>query len=277
MVYLARGRDVDKPAVVVLLDGDDEAENVAKELKKGFRGRRYIDDELVLKTNDIALADVQVDTDAVREIEDLIPAKLAVLALHKFADEVLSSEHAKSVRSSITDLEVPEGKKLFKTLEAQAKALTRPLRLTKVGFARGVLEALEHEAGAELAQQTIDNFEVLFGRIRAAQREAVRRNGRERVRTTVRRLLDAFKRDHPKAVTRRGVTALLEEISAQLTDVSEENEKLRSAIRRVRADFDLADEPTTLVDDFAGLLARLDSLPYAGVRAVQDESDSATD
>lgn len=276
MVYLARGRDVDKPAVLVLLDGDGEADNIAKELKKGYRNKKYIDDDLVLKTNDIAVTKVAVDTDVVREIEDLIPKRLAILGLHRFADEVLSADHAAFVRRSITDLDVPAGKKLFKTLEKTAVELARPLRLTKVGFARGVLEAIEHDADDALVQQTVDNFEVLFSRIRAAQREAVRRNSRERVRTTVRRYLDAFKRDHPKAVRRQDVTALMEDITAQLTDLSEENEKLRSNIRKIKADFYLLDEPTAFVEDFAGLIARLDSLPYEGLRAVQDEAPSLT-
>ncbi|MEN4478222.1 AAA family ATPase [Mycolicibacterium cosmeticum] len=274
MVYLARGRDVDKPAVVVLLDGDEEADGVAKELKRGFRGRRHIDDDLVLRTSDIAMTDVRVDTDLVREIEDLVPASLAMLAMYRFADEVLSAEQAKAVRSAATELVVPEGAKLFKTLKTQAAALPRPVRLTKVGFARGVVEALETDAGEELIQQTVNNFEVLFTRIRTAQREAVRRNARERVRTTVRRLVEAFKRDHPKSVTRRDVAALLEDVTSQLVEASEENERLRSAIRKIRADFDLLDEPASHVGDLAALLTRLESLPYEGVLAVQTETTS---
>lgn len=34
MVYLARGRDVDTPAVIVLLDGDEEGDRIASELQK---------------------------------------------------------------------------------------------------------------------------------------------------------------------------------------------------------------------------------------------------
>ena len=35
MVFLARGRDEEKPAVVVLLDSDDQGNNAVKSLKKG--------------------------------------------------------------------------------------------------------------------------------------------------------------------------------------------------------------------------------------------------
>ena len=53
MVYLATGRDVDTPAVTVLLDSDAEGDGIAEELKRGYRDRRLIDDEFVIQIGDL--------------------------------------------------------------------------------------------------------------------------------------------------------------------------------------------------------------------------------
>lgn len=85
MVYLARGRDVDTPAVVVLLDGDGEADGIREELKEGYRDKKYVDDEFVIQSSDIDVNDVTVATDTIREIEDLIPVDLVVMAIRRYA------------------------------------------------------------------------------------------------------------------------------------------------------------------------------------------------
>jgi hypothetical protein len=270
MVYLARGRDVDKPAVIVLLDGDDEADGIAKELSKGYRGKRYIDDDLVIKTSDVDLGTVKVDVDNVREIEDLIPAELAVLAVHRFADEVLGDGGGAEVRKQLTTLPVPAGKKLFKTVEEACKRLEPPLRLSKVGFARAALEALEKDANESLRSITHTNFEVLFTMLVQAQQVADRRNSRDRVRQTVRRHLDAFERDHKTSALRREVAILLGDIDSQLTEVTQETEGVKSALRLIAVDFKLAEDPGKAVEPFDELVRRLAQLPYEGLQAVQD-------
>ena len=43
---------------------------------------------------------------------------------------------------------------------------------------------------------------------------------------------------------------------------------MRAAIRLIRADFSLTEEPAAQVEDYDGLRQRLDALTYEGVRAV---------
>lgn len=269
MVYLARGRDVDTPAVVVLLDGDDEAQRIADELRKGYRGKKYVDDAFVIRTSDIPTVSVSVGTDTVREIEDLLPPELVVLAIHLFADEVLAPVEAEAVRAAVRELTVPAGEKLYKFAAKSCQDLPCALRLDKVGFARAALVALERDASPELRSTALGNFEQLFGLITRAQRDAVRKNGRERVHRTVSRFRSGFLRDHPKTAARREVNKLLEDIESQLTEVTDETENMRSAIRLIRADFKLAEEPGAPVDDFETLVERLAHLTYEGVRAAQ--------
>ncbi|RFZ67732.1 hypothetical protein DE4576_02246 [Mycobacterium marinum] len=268
MAYLARGRDVDTPAVIVLLDGDDEGKRIAEELRKGYRDKKYVDDEFVIQTDDIDSASVHVATNAIREIEDLIPAELAVLAIRRFAAEVLQQEDAAALAESIAALTVKPGEKLYATAEAVCGGLKTPLRLDKVGFARAIVEALSEDADEELRTQTLNNFQQLFALLAQAQRAAIRKNGRERVRRAIRRFKRAFLRDYPTSATRRAVNNLLEDIEGQLISVTEETERMRAAIRLIRADFSLNEEPAAQVEDYDGLRRRLDALTYEGVRAV---------
>lgn len=185
MVYLARGRDVDTPAVVVLLDGDEEANRIADELRKGYRGKRYVDDAFVIRTSDIPAVSVSIATDTVREIEDLLPPELVVLAIHQFADEVLAPAEAEAVRTAVTQLSVPAGQKLYKFAATICEELPSALRLDKVGFARAALDVLERDSTPELRAAVLNNFEQLFALVARAQRDAVRKNGRERMHRTV--------------------------------------------------------------------------------------------
>jgi predicted ATPase len=270
MVYLARGRDVDKPAIIVLLDGDGEGDAIREELKKGYRGKRYVEDEFVVQVSEISVKELSVATDAVREIEDLIPHELAELAIRHYALEVLPSKAAAAVAASVAKFRVPAGQKLFKAAQEACIAAGSPLRLDKVGFARAVLHCLEHEAGADLTTLTVANFEPLFARVVKAQRQAIRTNSRERLRSTLKRYKNSFLRDHPESALRRDAENLLEDIEGQLAEVSEETERVRASIRSIRNDFKLADEPGATVDDYQGFKARIESLPYDGLQSVQN-------
>lgn len=269
MVYLARGRDVDTPAVVVLLDGDDEANGIREELKKGYRGRKYVDDEFVIQSSDLDIKDLKVETDAIREIEDLLPSDLVVKAIRHYAAEVLSPREAEEVAKNITTVAVEPGKKVFKAAEAACKAAGTRLRLDKVGFARAVLYCLEHEVDQDLKDTTIANFEQLFILIEKAQRQAVRSNGRERVRKTLTRFKNAFLRDHQTSALRRDAESLFEDIENQLTEVTEETERVRRDIRLIRRDFNLTVEPGTVVEDYESFVKRLQELPYGALQEVQ--------
>lgn len=269
MVYLARGRDVDTPAIIVLLDGDSEADGIREELKKGYRDKKYVDDEFVIQSSDIDVNDVTVATDAVREIEDLIPLELVVMAIHHYASEVLSPEDADKVATTVTTVAVAAGQKVFKAAEAACRTAGTELRLDKVGFARAVLYCLEHEADQELTAVTVANFEQLFARIDKAQRQAVRSNSRERVRRTLTRHKDAFLRDHQTSALRRDAENLFEDIEHQLTEVTDETERVRWDMRLIRRDFDLATKPGSSIENYDAFKERLQALPYGGVQAVQ--------
>lgn len=271
MVYLARGRDVDQPALIVLLDGDQAGEHIRKELGRGYRGRKLIEDEFVLTTKDLPDS-ISTSTTSVQEIEDLIPAEIATEAIRRVADEVLTPEDASRVKAALKSVKPQKDEKLFKAAsKAAAEAspdVDRPLRLDKVAFARAVTNALKDNAPA--TEAAIANFSTLFGEINLRQRAANRRNSRERFTSALKRLRSAFLADHPHNARKTEVQAFLEDVESQLSDTSDETESIRAVIRRIRHDHSLATDPSTLIDNFEGLRTQIESMTYGAVRQAQN-------
>nr|WP_275585554.1 AAA family ATPase [Blastococcus saxobsidens] len=278
MVYLARGRDVDTPAVIVLLDSDDEADGIAAELHLGYRETQLVDDDLVIQVGTLGQDDdpaaLDLSTKTVQEMEDLLTSEIAILAIKHLACEVLSPGDAAIIDQDLTTIDIGPEQKLFKAAQkaatdASARASTK-LRLAKVAFARAVLHVLAHgDTPAEERDRVLGNFEVLFARIDRAQRDAMRRNDRERTSKTVNRLRKNFLKDHPKTASKRDVAALLEDIDEKVPTAGIEAETLRAAIRRIRSEHNLREEPLSPVEDFAALRADLEALAYEAVREVQ--------
>ena len=273
MAYLARGRDVDKPAVTVLLDSDSAGDSQVAELKKGYRGKKLIDDDLVVQLGDLDRDALKLSVDAPREIEDLIPREVMTMAVKHFAAEVLSSGDAHQLADELAAIEPQEGERLFAAAQRAASDASPnpdwPLTLDKVGVARGVLHVVEKEASNDLRDQTLANFTVLFRRLDKAQRDATRRQANDVTRRNLKDLRTRFKRDHPTTAIRREADGLLDDMLEQLRDTSAAAETVRDAIRRIRADFDLEVDPTTTVDDFEGLIKALDEVVYKSVIEVQ--------
>jgi hypothetical protein len=271
LVYLARGRDVDRPAVIVLVDGDDAGKEAARQLARGYRGRRLVKDDFVFSLDRLDVATLDIDVTGIQDLEDLIPADIALVAIRKCADEVLG-EDAANVIAKLDTLSVKAGEKLFDAAQAAAVAasshLDRPLTLDKVAFARGVLEATEEaESGAQ--DRILGNYHKLFERLGFMQRQAVSDNTHDRISKTINRLRSNFLKDHPVTATKLQVSVLLEEIERQLVDASEEAETVRKLSRQITTEFGLAENPREPIAAHDDLVARLHELAYQPLAEVQ--------
>jgi len=273
LVYLARGRDVDKPAVIVLLDGDDAGKDASRQLARGYRGKRLVKNDLVLSLDALDLATLDVDVSSVQDLEDLIPAEIALLAIRRCADEALGDDAA-SVATNLDKVEVSSGEKLFDAAQTAATAassqLDRPLTLDKVAFARAVLEVTE-DAEAATQDRILNNFHKIFEHIGAMQRQAVSENTHERISKTINRLRANFLKDHPVAATKLQTSILLEEIERQLVDASEEAETIRRLSREITSEFSLTTNPREPVASFEDLVTRLHELAYQPLADAQVE------
>ncbi|MEU5076054.1 hypothetical protein AB0G76_31540 [Streptomyces asoensis] len=81
-MYLARGRDFDRPTVIVLLDGDRSGDDARKKLLRGPHGKPLIDDVFVLQFNQLPAHQLTSPRpQGVVAIEDLIPLQIGVAAV----------------------------------------------------------------------------------------------------------------------------------------------------------------------------------------------------
>lgn len=273
LVYLARGRDIDKPAVIVLVDGDHAGLDSVRELERGYRGKRLVDKKHILNLSDIDLDELSIDTDSLQDLEDLVTADVALVAIRKCAEEALG-EDAATVVAALQPITPTSGQKLFEAAQAAAKtasaSLPRPLILDKVAFARAVVEATA-EGNAQDQERILSNFHVLFARLTAMQRDALSDSTHERISRTINRIRARFLKDHPVTATKSQVSILLEEVERQLVDASAEAESIRKLSREISSEFGLQQNPRDRVEDYETLTLRLHQLAYKPLSDVQTE------
>ena len=271
LVYLARGRDVDRPAVIVLLDSDTSGDLAVQALKKGPNGKPVIDAKFVLQLGDLP-ADALVSTfpGGVIAIEDLVPLAIGIAAVKRYAEEFLDPGEAAKLRGlSPKDVNFDGCSGTHDALERAAAAKLQGFHLDKVGFARSVLDAAHGDAALTDAVETMSaNFRVLFRELGRRQRQAMREITTEKTGAKIKRLKRSFLLDHPANAVKEQATLLLEEVEAVL-DNSVDAEALRSQIRATRRDFELDDDPTQPIGDFDAFRDALESLVYREVNEVQ--------
>jgi hypothetical protein len=280
LVYLARGRDVEKPPVIVLLDADKPGDEAREALKKGGAyGVPLIDDDLVLQLNDDELSGIDSDNPGgAVAIEDLVPFEVAVDAVGSYCQEFVPDVDIDSLALVITDL-YPSGKAPTpnKGLVAELERAVRDksgrerFHLDKVGFARAVtdvlrrstsVESTESDAGVAKAQA---NFTLLLSALAKRQRNAVRAEAVEKISSRINRAKRQFLRTQRGAARREHVLALIEEISGQL-DNSVDAENVHSTMRGWRERFHLDDDPRAQVEDYPGLVKAIQALAYQAIR-----------
>lgn len=272
MLYLARGRDVDRPAVIVLLDSDTAGNQAVKALKRGPSGKPVIDPAFILQLGDLSADRVTSTNPAgLTAIEDLVPLSVGIAAVKSYANEFLDPQQAQKLRVlSAKDVTFDNCTGTHDALERAAAALVEEFHLDKVGFARSVLDVARGEGAPAEAAATMDtNFRALFRELRQLQRRALREITTEKTAAKIKRLKRSFLLDHPAWATREDATLLLDDIETGL-DNSIDAEDLKGQIRAVRRDFTLDDEPTEQIADFPGFRSALDKLAYREVNEVQE-------
>ncbi|WP_427923938.1 AAA family ATPase [Streptomyces sp. cg40] len=274
LVYLARGRDVDKPAVIVLLDGDRSGNEARKKLIRGPQGKPLLDDKFVLQLNELPAAHITSSRpQGAVAIEDLIPLEIGVAAVKRYASVFLTVAEARKLESLCTDdvrFDGDEG--THDALQEAAARVVEGFHLDKVGLARNVLDVLSHDKDvpAEAVAVLERNFRTLFRELGSRQRNALREIATERTTSKIKRLRGSFLQDRPDSATREQAALLFEDIEAAL-DNSVDADDLRIQLQALRRDFALDEEQLGPVDDFPAFQAALQSLAYRPVNAAQDQ------
>ena len=272
MAFLARGRDVNKPAVIVLLDGDEEGDRAVKDLKRGGpRNKQLIRDEYVAQLKPNSIDGLSSDwCGGPLEIEDLIPIEIALEAAKKYLSEMgielpEGLPEVNAIRESLS-----ESTGVFKAIQKGLDKAGSELRLEKLGFARHVLDVCK-KGNSEAANEMRKRFAALFSELTVMQRKAEREREQESITARVDREKALFIKDRLPTATKADVVVLLERIEA-VVDTSIEGDALLNAIRRIRDDLKLNRDPNGLIDNKDELKDRLERLKYAEVLASQPEA-----
>ncbi|MEV7863727.1 AAA family ATPase [Streptomyces hirsutus] len=273
MVYLARGRDADRPAVIVLLDSDEAGDKAREGLQRGPQGKKLIDPTLILQLGDLPAGKVNSAAPAgVLAIEDLVPLEIGVDAVKRYANDFLEPDESQLVQTlDIGDVDFSGCNGTHDALAKAAQSKVPGLHLDKVGLARSVIDSVRQGTGLDEALRTMDaNFRALFRELNSRQRRATREITSEKTRSKIKRLKRSFLLDHPAGATRADATLLLEDVDAVLDD-SVDAEDLRSEIRRVRRRFELDDSPNEAISEFDAFRDELETLVYREVNEAQEE------
>ncbi|NEO84860.1 MAG: AAA family ATPase [Spirulina sp. SIO3F2] len=289
LVYLARGRDVEQPAVIVLLDSDSSGNNAKKQLlgKSGQHRRPLLKEDFILQLSDLS-KDFKVTTHNTLtsiEIEDIIPVLICIeatkLYLHEFLciDKKdlfhLTEELVLSKASDHTMIDALE-KSLFDSTK-------QSIEINKVGFARNVIRVVNEwgrekslsEAQSNALEIFEKNFRILFKKLNSMQRRAQQKLTNERLTQKIERLKKNFNAQHPVSARREDGVLLLDEIEGILDahigyDSIKEIEAIKSAIQNLRRDYKLDTDMNMAIHDYLGFQKGLERVKYAGLIASQD-------
>ena len=272
MTFLARGRDTNKPAVIVLLDGDQEGDRAAKALLRvGPHNKQLIRPEYVARIKPDAFPCVTSDRPSgPLDIEDLVPIEVALEAAKLYLIEMgmeipANLPTVQTIRESLS-----ESVGVFKAIQEGLDNTGCELHLEKIGFARHAIAACSGSK-AESAAKMRTRFAALLAKLTTLQRKAEREREFESIAARVDREKTTFSRDRLPTATKADLAMLLERIES-VVDSSLEGDALLTEIRRIRQDFELHQDLNDQIDDKDALKGRLERLKYAELLASQSGS-----
>ena len=288
LVYLAKGRDVEQPALITLLDSDEAGNEAVKRLAKGgVYGRQLLRREYILQLADLKSENgFPTPAGSLVEIEDLVPPPLALAAVQRYIKEICGAGDDVATRfttDAFSDA-LSKSSSLFEAIEAALTALGQDLHITKIGFARALVEVV-----AELRRVTTTNpdlmaplqiydsrMKILFRRLNAMSRSAEREQSNDRVSQRVDRAKKSFLQDHPSSASREQAHVLFEDMLAALDPDSLESDSVRLAIQQARREHSIEVNMTDPVEDFPKFRETLQSIRYASKQATQDKDTAHT-
>lgn len=286
MVFLARGRDIERPAIIVLLDSDGSGNDAKRDLQRGGPKRKQLlKKEFIFQIGDLSGCDdcpPYLKTHTLLEIEDLIPLPICAAAARVYAAEVCGAKE--SVIKTITADAISQrltGKK--SAIDALGECFREhDLHIDKLGFARLVvgrvneLSASPSSSDSALHAALADfdaGMKALFRQLGGMQRRAERELTEDRVSQRIDRAKASFLHDHPNQARREQAFVLLEDLEAVLDDDSKESDEARRELQSIRRDFQLKDSGNLLVEPYADFRERLERLKYAGRLATQEPDE----
>ncbi|MBE9235675.1 AAA family ATPase [Anabaena aphanizomenioides LEGE 00250] len=285
LVYLARGRDVVQPAVIVLLDSDEGGHNAKKNLKRGgIKNKQLLQEDLILQIGDLANdSDVTLPpNNKLIEIEDLIPLAISVQAAQLYAKELCEATDTliKKITEDSISKKLTGENTVFDAIKSCFQEIFKDSthrELQKVPFARSVVETIRKLSKEKISQKGLtefeNNFKALFRRIYEMKNKAERELKKERITQVIDRVLQNFLQDHPVTARREDAMDILDEIEAMLDSNRKGDDNIKLQIENIRTTYKLAHDMMKPIDNYEQFKEDIGKVKFAGIIDSQDEEE----
>lgn len=292
LVYLARGRDIEQPAVIVLLDSDASGNEAKKQLlgKSGQHRRPVLKENFILQIGDLKDQFTLTDRRKIEnlEIEDIIPLAICIEAANLYLREFFKPDDSEFdlLTKELIQTKLIEST-LFNAIKASINEVyNNKFHIEKVGFARNIIEIVYQWSQSknkleEFQLQALNtfesNFKALFKKLNSMQRYAQQNLTEEKLSQKIERLKKSFTSNHPISAKKEDALILLEEIENFINEDQDRNsiveiDAIKSAIQNLRRDYKLEIDQSKIIDDYTGFASGLEGIKYAGILATQEKS-----
>lgn len=270
LVYLARGRDYEKPAVIVLLDSDDEGNKAKRDLlKAGPLKKLKLREEFILQVQDVAksLPRVPSGVPAAVDIEDFVPLEICIKAVGEYFAEITVEEKPDLSTLTVDSIrqKFQPGVSAFDAIAAACQAIDAGLHVDKIGFARAVLRVIhtlaKDDSGNTALKEFREGMKALLTRLASMQRAAMRELTQDRVTQQVDRARKTFQQDHPLTARKEEAIDLFDHIESTLDD-SIESDEVRLKLEQIRRRFTLTEDPMKPIENYDQFFEELGRIKY---------------
>ena len=273
MVYLARGRDVVRPASVVLLDSDKAGDDAVKVLARGGPyHKELLPSEFVLRVGAWAKETTPTLSIAanivVQELEDLVPVPVAVAAARNYVVKVAGvlQEVADTLdEDHVTQRIQKESTSLFNALTGVFVDCFGPdAHIEKVGFAKEIIAVLAASRGTAPSAE-VEEFQRNFGQLLSHLARLLRRANRYEEARRMNKMLDRtiaeFLDDYPTPTTRERARLLIEKLQASVED-SPNGDRVSLQTEKLKREFNLDENLNDPIERYGDFCEQVKALQY---------------
>ncbi|MEG5040698.1 MULTISPECIES: AAA family ATPase [unclassified Microcoleus] len=291
MTYLARGRDTEQAAVIVLMDSDSDGNKAKLQLtgeKYGWQQNYLLKPRYVLQIGDLRKLGVNFPEKLKEpQIEDIIPLRLSVLAARKYVKYFYSmaEQDIQDIKEEEIQKKLDEGITMFKALNScvEAASKNKP-HLDKLPFARSVIEVVQdlHKKSCsdqkdldpkdlEALKEFNNNFKILFRELDERIAEAELERTGEKASEKILGLAESFLNNHPNGAKKEDAVVLLRQVNALLIgDTNFDAELIGKAVENIREVHKLDTNLTEKIEKYQEFETDIKALHYQGKKKAEE-------
>ncbi|QFS47997.1 AAA family ATPase [Nostoc sphaeroides] len=293
-VYLARGKDVEQPAVIVLIDSNQSGDDARKKLLKLGSHRQFLlDAKFIIQIGDLSKKIKVNEYIKISSIEDIIPIGICIEAAKVYAEKIcgVTQKILSQIEADILLNKLKDVGTIFEAIESCFNDISaNSLYIDRVGFARSVVDTV-NRLGLEKKRKNLSeiklsaqnnlsisaledfekNFRILFEYLDGIRMNAVDELTNERNHHRIDRLVRGFNRDNPISPKREVALELLKKIESSLED-DIGAKKARSIIKSLRENYELEIEKNKIIENYEEFQRGLKELTYSARIESQSKS-----